>query len=113
MADDLDALTTSLRADPRDPVTIQALADWLEEKGAAPETRRILQKETATTDDLELPSTEWLQARYFANQSEASALMDLLDLRRHVDKADAALQKSRSPEVQKIIRGLLASGAGG
>jgi len=42
VADDLDALTASLRADPRDPITIQALADWLEEKGAAPESVRAL-----------------------------------------------------------------------
>lgn len=48
MVDDLDALTTSLRADPRDPITIQALADWLEEKGAAPESVRALTVEGPT-----------------------------------------------------------------
>jgi hypothetical protein len=42
MPDDLDALTTRLRSDPRDPLTIQALADWLEERGAAPESVRAL-----------------------------------------------------------------------
>ena len=59
-------------------------------------------------DDLELPSGEWLQARLAANHEEMCVLCDLIRLRNEVAKADAALQKSRSPEVQKIIRGLLA-----
>ena len=55
MADDFDALAASLRADPRDPITIQALADWLEEKGAAPESVRALTVEGPTVLVLAIP----------------------------------------------------------
>lgn len=55
MPDDLDALTTRLRADPRDPVTIQALADWLEERGAAPESVRALTVDGPTVLVVSMP----------------------------------------------------------
>lgn len=42
MADDLDRITSGLRADPRDPLAVQALADWLEERGAKADSVRAL-----------------------------------------------------------------------
>lgn len=59
MVDDLDALTASLRADPRNPLTIQALADWLEEKGAAPESVRALTVEGPTVLVFSLTQEQW------------------------------------------------------
>lgn len=39
---DLSKLTQSLESDPRDPVTINALADWIEERGGDPVSVRNL-----------------------------------------------------------------------
>lgn len=75
MADDLDALTTSLRADPRDPVTIQALADWLEEKGAAPESVRALTVDGPTVLVFGVPPTASADFR----QQVGLAAQDVVD----------------------------------
>lgn len=42
MTPDMEALATRLDAEPRDPVTLQALADLLEERGADPASIRAL-----------------------------------------------------------------------
>jgi hypothetical protein len=53
---DLDSLTASLKENPTDPVTIQALAEWLEERGGNPVQLRALMIDAPTMLVLSYPA---------------------------------------------------------
>jgi hypothetical protein len=80
MTDDLGKITDNLRANPKDPLTIQALADWLEEEGAAPESVRALTVDGPTVLVFGWPDEAHLEMRR-AIEDVAKAVAS--DLTRH------------------------------
>ncbi len=73
----LSDLTASLEKDPRDPVTIQALADYLEEQGAAPYAVRQLTVDGPTVLVFQHPRL-WPKIQHDALLASVNSVMSFL-----------------------------------